>query len=293
MATYNGAKYIREQIDSILIQTIQDFELVVCDDCSKDNTLLILREYAEKDHRIRVYENDKNLGFKKNFEKAISLCNGEFIALCDQDDIWLPEHLNLLHKNMIDNVQVVCGDALLIDENGKSLNMTLSYIDSMDYVPVNNLDIARHILLGKGTFQGASMLIRKSLIKYALPIPQETTFHDVWLSALACFTGGLSYINQPVLKYRRHNEEITAGKRRLSFMRLLIGATLVNHSLKDRIPVIDAIVNRVDNLSAEQLDFLKLSKKMLKRRNNIWGRIANVPYLLQYRHSIYTVDKTI
>lgn len=98
MATYNGEKYIREQIDSILTQSVQDFEIVVCDDCSSDSTVKILREYEKKDSRIKIFVNEKNLGFLKNFEKAVSLCSGEKIAFSDQDDIWTKDHLDVLQN---------------------------------------------------------------------------------------------------------------------------------------------------------------------------------------------------
>ena len=83
MATYNGERYLPVQLDSILNQTIQDFEIVICDDCSRDNTRKILEDYAKLDSRIKVYLNETNLGFKKNFEKAISLCSGDYVALSD------------------------------------------------------------------------------------------------------------------------------------------------------------------------------------------------------------------
>ena len=88
MATYNGEKYLKEQLDSIYAQTYKDIEVIVCDDCSSDKTVEILDEYKEK-YGLKYYINEKNLGFKKNFEKAISLCSGDFIALADQDDIWI------------------------------------------------------------------------------------------------------------------------------------------------------------------------------------------------------------
>lgn len=119
MATYNGEKYLREQLDSILAQTIQDFELIVCDDCSTDSTVQILNEYVEKDSRIKVFVNAKNLGFRKNFEKAIGLCKGEYIALSDQDDIWMTEHLELLVDN-IQNKDLIAGNSELIDSLGRS-----------------------------------------------------------------------------------------------------------------------------------------------------------------------------
>ena len=100
MTTYNGEKYLKEQIDSILSQSEKDIELIICDDCSTDNTNKILSDYTEKDKRVHVYKNELNLGYVKNFEKAISLCSGDYIALSDQDDIWLPEHLSVLLKHL-------------------------------------------------------------------------------------------------------------------------------------------------------------------------------------------------
>ena len=86
MATYNGEKNIKEQIESILNQTLKEFELIICDDASTDNTVPILTSFAEKDKRIKILKNEQNLGFKKNFEKILFHCTGEYIAFCDQDD---------------------------------------------------------------------------------------------------------------------------------------------------------------------------------------------------------------
>ncbi len=111
MATYNGEKYVNEQIDSILSQTYQDFELIICDDCSKDRTREILQEYSQKDSRIKLLFNEKNLGFKKNFEKAISMCNGEYIAFCDQDDIWENYKLQFAIEK-IENNDIYCSNCM-------------------------------------------------------------------------------------------------------------------------------------------------------------------------------------
>ena len=120
MATYNGEKYLREQLDSILKQTYSDFELIICDDCSKDATWEILEKYAQNDQRIRIYKNKQNLGFKRNFEKAISLCKGKFIALSDQDDIWENNHLSTLNER-IGNYSMAVGNCQMIDSNGNKL----------------------------------------------------------------------------------------------------------------------------------------------------------------------------
>ena len=103
MTTYNGEKYLKEQIDSILNQTVSDFELIVCDDVSSDSTMDILNGYAAKDSRVHVFRNEENLGFLKNFEKAIRICldrGAEYVALADQDDIWTENHLEVLADTM-------------------------------------------------------------------------------------------------------------------------------------------------------------------------------------------------
>src|SRR4051812_17962871 len=91
MATYNGARYVAEQLDSILQQTYSLIEIVVVDDGSKDETVEIIKEYQAQHPCIRLYQNEINIGVNKTFEKAISYCSGEYIALSDQDDIWMPE----------------------------------------------------------------------------------------------------------------------------------------------------------------------------------------------------------
>src|ERR1700748_3070750 len=89
MCTYNGEKYIRQQLDSILNQTWRNLEIVIVDDGSSDDTFAIISEYAEKDSRIKCFKNEVNLGFNKNFEHAVELTTGDYIAISDQDDIWL------------------------------------------------------------------------------------------------------------------------------------------------------------------------------------------------------------
>ena len=204
LASYNGEKYISEQIDSILAQTIQDFELVVCDDCSKDATFAILQEYEKKDSRIHVYNNEVNLGVIKNFEKAVSLCSGEYIALCDQDDIWLPEHLQFLLSN-IGNSSISCGNAELISENGNSMGITLDRVQHFFYTTGNYL----YMLLLRGCkFQGASMLMPTKFAKKAIPIP-DGIYHDMWFALCACMENGIAYSTQVITKYRQHKNNVT------------------------------------------------------------------------------------
>ena len=206
LASYNGEKYIGEQIDSILVQTYQDFELVVCNDCSTDNTWLILEEYVQKDNRIKIVRNDTNLGFKKNFEKAIMLCKGEYVALSDQDDIWTENHLEILLCN-IGEKSISGGNAVLVDEIGNPLGKKLNEVDKFFFFQEDKF--LYRILFIHDPIQGASMLMPKSFVEKCLPIPENVLYHDAWFAACACLDNGISYTFEIINMYRQHGENIT------------------------------------------------------------------------------------
>lgn len=290
MATYNGAKYIREQLDSILNQTIQDFELVICDDCSTDNTWGILEEYATADRRIRIFHNSENLGFKKNFERAVTLCTGEYVALSDQDDIWYSNHLEILINTMMtSDCDVVCARPVFVDENNKELPRKFDYF-KMDNIPKTNNDIARHILLSTSSYQGASMLIRKTFFEKAFPIPEGAYYHDSWFAVLACFMGGLVYVDTIILRYRRLSYSVTVKTMRVSAFRKIVGATINKHSAFDRLFLIDVIRQRLNTLDVEQKKLLYIVERILKRRDTFIGRLKNFPYLIRHFNAIYATD---
>src|SRR5690554_1168505 len=203
LTTFNGEKYISEQLNSIFSQTIQDFELVVCDDCSTDKTKDLLQEFQIKDSRIRLYQNEVNIGFLKNFEKAISLCEGEYVALCDQDDVWMPNHLKVLLENIGENT-IACGDAELVNEEGISWGYKLREIERVEILPKNEIDRAYRLLYFSNPYQGASMLIKREFFEYALPIP-DVNYHDAWFAILACFNGGLKFVDEVITSYRQHD----------------------------------------------------------------------------------------
>lgn len=289
LATYNGAEWIREQIKSIQNQTIQDFELVICDDCSTDNTWSILNDIKKEDTRIRIYQNTSNIGFKKNFEKVISLCDGEMIALSDQDDIWFPCHLEILQKAMTPNTQVVCARPLFVDEQNNELPSKFDYL-RMYSPPKANINSARHILLGTNCYQGASMLVRKNFFEQALPIPDGVRFHDTWFAILSCFIGGFVYVDEPIMRYRRLTNSVTYNMRHDSAFRMFIGITIHKYTAFDRLYIIEAIKERVKKLTPIQQKLLVDVEKILKRRNTLCGRLTNLPYLLRHFKSIYACD---
>ena len=288
LATYNGEMFLREQLDSILNQSVRNFELVICDDCSKDSTWDILNEYAIADSRIRILRNDKNLGFLGNFEKAIQHTQEKFVALADQDDIWLPNHLEILLYTIGDKI-LACGNAELIDKEGKSLHKLLDYQEALDCIPENDLEKAYSVLFFRSPYQGASMLIKKEFFDLALPILREAKAHDAWFAELACFYGGINYTKSVITLYRQHGNNCVGDARliRNSRVKSFIGQ-LLHNQLSNRAIVIDQILSRVPFLSEEQHLFLKKSLSLFLIRSSFFGRVKNAFFIMKHYKKIYS-----
>ena len=255
LATYNGSKFLREQLDSILAQSMDDFEVVACDDCSTDETPQILQEYTSRDSRFKVYQNAKNLGFKKNFEHILSLCKGEFIAFCDQDDIWEPNHLEILYKNIGDNY-CIGANSLIINENGISQNKTLLEYWPIHVMPQNGKELFQHELYSN-VIQGTASLIRASLIKQALPIPEDIKYHDYWFALVAGLNEKCKYIGDVVLKYRRHSNNAS------EYQKFTIWNAIKDlyRFSKDRKGFYQDSINLLNNLARQEK--IPLDKQML------------------------------
>lgn len=288
MTTYNGAQYLREQLDSILSQSVSDFELVVCDDCSTDNTFLILKEYAEKDSRILIYRNENNYGFKKNFEKVILLTKGEYVALCDQDDVWTKDHLEVL-LNGIGDKMIAAGNSDLIDANGKRIGLTLKQMEALGSFSTDEMSRALSFILFRNPIQGSSMLIRKDFFEKALPIPDEVDYHDAWFSIFSCFWGGMSYVDEIVNGYRMHEKNVT-GHRVQAKSRFRYFLRSIKHDLSyDRAAMIRSIKDRLDNPTEKQLQVLNKCEQIINRNVTLLGRVNNALFRGLHFKTIYTI----
>ncbi|SHE83114.1 glycosyltransferase family 2 protein [Alkalibacter saccharofermentans] len=206
MASYNGEKYIEDQINSILCQLHQNDELVISDDGSSDNTLSIINRFCERDKRIKLYHNKDN-GIIKNFENAIKNTVNEIILLCDQDDIWLPNKIERMVKEFEINPEVT----LVISD--------LQYVDS-DLNEVKDELINRKYKKGilknfiKNSYIGCCMAFNKEIKKTILPFPQKIPMHDAWIGILAeLFKYKIVYIPEKLILYRRHENTATTSDR--------------------------------------------------------------------------------
>jgi len=209
LCTYNGAKYLKEQLDSMLIQTRPPNEVVACDDGSRDATLDILENFAKTaPFPVRIVRNEQNLRMTKNFEKCIGLCTGEFIALSDFDDAWYPRKLEVLAQNLSTNEEAgyVCSDADLMDENSEPLAGSLYSRAGFRFFPGTQFPSAVRLetLLNRNVVWGSAMMLRASLRRYALPFSAKGA-QDYWTALVCTFIGrsGVA-IEDRLWRYRVH-----------------------------------------------------------------------------------------
>ena len=215
LATYNGEKYLKEQIDSILNQTYQNVHLIISDDCSKDETQKILKEYKEKDDRITVYIQEQNLGYIKNFEFLLEKVESDYYMLSDQDDVWLPEKIEKSMQTLKEkNADLVFGDLEVVDENLKTIYPSFGDFMLLDSYQVNYL---------YNCVTGCTILSKKKFIKDILPVPSNSKFvpHDYWMALMVALRGKLAYIPEKYIKYRQHgNNQIGTDKISHKFKKL-------------------------------------------------------------------------
>lgn len=203
LATYNGEKFLAEFLDSVYSQSYQNIEVIAIDDCSTDETAIILEKYKQT-HGLKYKVNPKNLGFIKNFEKVLSLCSGEYIALADQDDIWFPEKIPTLLDN-IGNHLLIHSDAILIDAEKNKIADSFTRFSNKKV----RLTSFKNLLFYNNV-TGCTSMIKKELIQKALPFPDKIIYHDWWLALVAAKYGNIQYLQEPFLYYRQH-ENISGG----------------------------------------------------------------------------------
>jgi glycosyltransferase involved in cell wall biosynthesis len=221
MCTYNGARFLPEQLDSIKAQTRLPDELVICDDRSADESVEIIRAFLRHaPFAVRLETNDSNLGSTKNFEKTIGLCHGEIIALADQDDVWWPEKLELIEQTFQrrPDVAAVFTDAELIDDHSNLLNRTLW--DSFSFTRREQSRFesghALEVLLKHQTVTGATMAFREKYRSLVLPFPPNQ-IHDSWITFLLASVSEIAPIRRPTIRYRRHAGQQCGLRQRESF----------------------------------------------------------------------------
>ena len=208
MPTYNGEKYLKEQIDSILSQSYQNIKLIISDDASKDSTQDILKEYQKKDDRVEVYYQENNLGIVKNIEFLLRKVKAPFFMLADQDDYWVKEKveksIDVLKEEMAD---LVFGDLEVVDSKLNKI------CDSFNDYMLLTRKINKYINTDRMNYlynciTGCTICAKSSIIDYVLPLPvvSKHVIHDYWIGLMVSLNGKLFYIPEKLIKYRQHGD---------------------------------------------------------------------------------------
>jgi glycosyltransferase involved in cell wall biosynthesis len=214
MCTFNGERFLGSQLESIAAQERQPDELVICDDGSSDGSCGVVREFAARvPFPVRLVVNTENLGVTKNFEKAISLCEGSIIALADQDDVWYRQKLKRLELSFtVSNATVAAfSDADLVDEESRPLNARLW--GSFSFGRREQTKFRNHgavqILAKRNVVTGATLAFRKEYFEVLAPLYDV---HDAWMAFLLAASGYFEAIPERLMQYRRHaNQQLGPG----------------------------------------------------------------------------------
>lgn len=211
IATHNGEKYIKEQVDSIISQLAAEDEIVVSDDGSTDNTISLLETY--KDPRVKIFrykQPSKSIHpheyVCRNFENVLNHAQGDYIFLSDQDDVWMPDKVKVC-MNALREHDLVLHDFMHIDEN-ETVTQELHY---------NGTFRRKNYFLRAGKHYGCAMAFKRNVLDYALPFPPHLLLHDYWIGILAETLGDFYYIEQPLIRYRFHVQNTSQIKNSLSF----------------------------------------------------------------------------
>lgn len=193
IATYNGEKYIRQQLGSILGQIGESDEIIISDDSSSDRTVEIIKTFDDK--RIRLLENNRFHSPAYNFENALEKATGDIIFLSDQDDIWLENKVKIM-TGLLQQYELVVSDCIIINETGDILQESFFNIRGSKKGLLNNLL--------KNSYMGCCMAFNRKILDIALPFPDNLSMHDMWIGMIGELYGKTYFCDQKLVKYRRH-----------------------------------------------------------------------------------------
>lgn len=215
LATYNGENYLRQQLDSILNQTYTNFKLIISDDMSTDSTVQILKEYVQKDKRIVVYTQEKNLGVISNFEFLLTKVESKYYMFSDQDDIWNEDKIEkTMTKLKETDADLVFTDLEVVDNEIKTIHNSYWELKGLKekIEKYNGFDA----LYLNNYVTGCTLLAKAETIQKSMPIPKNSKYvlHDYWIALIASQTGKIEFLNEPTIKYRQHkNNRVGSDKK--------------------------------------------------------------------------------
>lgn len=297
MATYNGEAFLREQIDSILHQTYPHWQLYISDDLSQDSTPEILQEYAEAypDKIFLLHQATASGSSENNFFRLLTQVSGEYLALCDQDDVWLPQKLEKT-LNRVEGLEEQYGKdtPILVHSDLKVVDRQLQVMND-SFFAFQNISPERKELrnyLVQNNVTGCTMMINRALADYLDFIPETCTMHDWWLALIACCFGQIDYLSEPTMLYRQHGANQVGAKDAKS-------ASFLLHKFQNRDQVKENyrkmfaqaqafLTHYGDRLSPEQRDILEGFLKI-----PTLSRLGKARQIVRYRFYKNSLMRTV
>lgn len=289
MATYNGERFLREQIDSLYSQTVKPSEIIVVDDNSIDGTIEILEEYKKK-YGLKYYRNKSNLGVNKTFEKALKLTTGDYVMFCDQDDIWFPNKIEVTLNKMKeiggDLPAVVSSQCDDIDAQGNIIRKYKKNKENNSHIETTFIDL--------GNCQGSTMMLNRKLINLLKPFPEQMVMYDRYISCLAAAIGIKYNLYEPLMYYRHHDRNVTTRITNYSnknFKKRLNNLKKESSSIipKDRLMSLLYINKEYSELIKDEAS--KLIKELNAYSNK--GLISKLIYLLKLKNINYRYKQRV
>ena len=259
LASYNGEKYIRDQLDSVLNQTFSGLSVVISDDLSSDGTPAVIQEYEERyPGRVKSLRNGERSGSaQNNFFRLLKSATDEYVMLCDQDDVWLSDKAEVTLREMKrleaewgkEVPLLVHGDLSVTDKEGKVLHKSMA-----EYQKIAVHDNRFSHYLVENNITGNTVMVNKALLRLLNDIPEECVMHDWWLGLLASCFGRISYIDRPLVLYRQHGDN-------------QVGSKSGKEQYAERIRNQDAVRENYRRMLVQAQQFLKLYGNEMSREN--------------------------
>ena len=293
LATYNGEKYLKEQLESLFSQTHKNFSIIARDDGSKDKTMDILKSY-----NIKIIHSRVNIGAKESFsallEYAVSHTDGEHFMFSDQDDIW---HKNKIEKTLIkmqEKEKLTTGTPILIHTNLKIVDENINKLSEsfMSYQGIDAKFNKINNLLIQNTITGCTVMINRKLANLCLPIPTECIMHDWWIGLVASKFGKIGYLNHATIDYRQHTKNSVGAKKfNLGYiLKHMFKSNSLSKNISQAKAFLDTYRNKLDKDTIQMVeDFSTIEAKSFWQKRKILlkynllkqGLIRNIGLLIK------------
>ena len=286
LATHNGGKHLEKQLDSLLQQTLLPGEIVISDDGTTDGTWDLLQHYARKNQIIKVLQTNSS-GINENFQNALSACRGEYIAFCDQDDIWEEDKLARIGAEFSDGVLLAYGKSILIDAGDRPIPVVSEKYLGFDHYRTGHLP---YYFIFSNCISGHTMMIRKSLADTALPFPKNCMY-DHWLALIASVKSDIVHIPEAITYHRIHSSNATNNQEKNRERKRQKPKRLKQKKFADQRAAIllrfKKVLSDGDALSPSERDYLSQLSRQVVQAENSYLNLRLFLLLYQQRRQLF------